>query len=122
MTMMTITRASAAGVVLAGVAVGLAGPASAEPVAGDYTATMINAGATGKQEGSTTVWILNDCGPDCTHVNTGRGPGFDLRRQGEVWASVDGDTTRTLDNNSLILTFQYTNGNPPVVIGLVKNG
>jgi hypothetical protein len=38
--MMTVTRGLAAGVVLAGAAVGLAGPASAEPLSGTYSATF----------------------------------------------------------------------------------
>jgi hypothetical protein len=117
--MTTITRGLAAAAILAGAAVGFAGPAAADPAEGPYTATMLDAGASGKQIGSTTIWTLSPCGQDCTHVQTG-GPGFDLHRQGATWTGAEGDTTRTLDDNTLVLTFQYANGNPPVVIGLTK--
>ena len=74
--------------------------------------------------GSTTIFTLTPCGPDCTHVDTGGG-GWDLHQQGNTWTGSNADSTQTLDNSSLIssliLTIQYAD-NPNVVIGLTKNG
>jgi hypothetical protein len=61
--MKAITRGLVAGIVLAGAAVALAGPASADPTAGPYTATIIDPGASNK-EGS-VIWSMAECGSDC---------------------------------------------------------
>jgi len=117
-TMITITRGLVAGVALAGAAVGLASPASADPVSGDYTATIIDPGNSGKT--GSAIWTLTPCGLDCTHLGWGS-EGYDLHRQGDVWTASDGRETRTLDNNSLILTLSFPD-RPNVVIGLTRNG
>ncbi|WNG94989.1 hypothetical protein [Mycobacterium sp. ITM-2016-00318] len=116
--MITITRGLAVGAVLAGAAVGLAGPASAEPTAGNYTATIIDPGDSNKT-GSTT-WNLASCGPDCFNVNDTSKTLWQLHRQGTVWTGSDDINTVSLDNDSLILTLQYRDGHPNVVIGLTK--
>ena len=121
--MKTITYGCAASAVLAGVAIGLAGPASADPTAGPYTATIIDPGASHKT--GSVNWSLEPCGPDCFRLlNTQASPLFELHRQGSVWAgnSMTGSAnTATLDNDSLILTIQAP-GDPNVVIGMTKNG
>lgn len=121
--MRTITRGLAVAAVLSGAAIGWAGPASAELLAGDYTATMINAGPTDRQEGSTATWAISPCGPDCMHVGGAGRPGWDLHRQGDTWTGSNTDSTAALDSNSLVFTLRL-NSYPdnPVVIGLAKNG
>lgn len=121
--MITITRGLAVGVVLAGAAIGLAGPASADPTAGPYTATIIDPGASHKT--GSVNWSLEPCGPDCFRLlGTQANPMYELHRQGNVWAgnSLSGSgNTATLDNDSLIFTMQIP-AQPNVVIGLTKNG
>jgi hypothetical protein len=124
---MKTTRIAILAAAMAGAAVGLSGPASAEPLSGAYTATMLDGGGAYKR-GSTTTWTLTPCGPDCTHVNTGAGTPSDLHLQGNTWngpfgVSDTGDVscTATLDNNSLVLT-SHCPGHPDMVIGLTKNG
>jgi hypothetical protein len=119
--MITFTRGLAVGVVLAGAAIGLAGPASADPTAGPYTATIIDPGASNKT--GSVNWSLEPCGPDCFRLLGAQGRVLnELRRQGDVWTGVspNGDTAM-LDNNSLLLTL-LTPGQPNVVIALTKNG
>jgi hypothetical protein len=122
--MMTITRAMAVAAVLAGAAVGMAGPASAEPLSGPYTTTIIDGGGI-KENGSTSIWTLASCGPDCTRLQTASGFAFDLHPQGNTWTGSFDEAgvtcTSTLDNSSLLLTRQCP-GQPNVVIGLTKNG
>jgi hypothetical protein len=117
--MMTIARGLAIGVVLAGAAIGLASPASAELTPGQYTGTMLDAGASGKQVGTTVVWPATPCGPDCMHL--GDSPGWDLHLQGNTWTGTNQTGAQaSLDNSSLILTVHYPNAD--VIIGLTKNG
>ncbi len=118
--MRTITRGLATGIVLAGAAVGLASPASADPVDGSYTATMLDGGGV-KKDGSTTTFTLTSCGPDCINLNTGSGSPFDLRRQGNVWVGPVETCTWSLDNSSLVIT-RTCPDQPNIVIGLTKNG
>jgi hypothetical protein len=119
---MTITRGVAAVAVLAGAAIGLASPASADPVDGPYTATMLDGGGI-KENGSTTTFTLTSCGPDCINMNTGSAA-FDLHRQGNLWTATFGDEgpqpcTWTLDNTSLVTT-RTCPGQPNIVIGLTR--
>jgi hypothetical protein len=105
--MIIIARGLAAGAVLAGAAVGLASPASAEPPSGEYTATVIDGLklSAGKSEPAT----LTQCGADCTHLQLGQ-IGSDLHPQGDSWSGAFnagyGDCTFTVDNTSLVLTEQ----------------
>ena len=119
--MNTITYGLAASAVLAGVAIGLAGPASADPTAGP-TATIIDPGASNK-EGSVN-WSLEPCGPDCFRLlGVQANPLWELHRQGNAWTgnSLSGNgNTASLDNDSLIFTMQIP-GEPNVVIGMTKN-
>lgn len=98
-------------------AIALAVPASADPAPGNYTATMIDPGATGKESGSTTTWNLAPCGIDCLRLATA-GTGWDLLRQGDQWVGHRADgTSATMDNNNLIITLVYP-GHPNVTVGL----
>jgi hypothetical protein len=82
---MTITRRLAVGVVLAGAAIGLAGPASADPLSGSYTETVVSGGF----PGLTRTFIATACGPDCAHLEWSV-PGIagDLHPQGDSWAGT----------------------------------
>ena len=116
--MVTITRGLAIGVVLAGTAIGLASPAWAELTPGDYTATMLDAGASGKKVGSSVSWPATPCGPDCMHINA-----WDLHLQGNTWTGTDANGAQvSVDNNTLTLTIHYPVQQPDVIIGLTKNG
>jgi hypothetical protein len=118
--MMAITRGLGACIVLAGAAVGLAGPASAEPLSGSYTATVID-GAKTYKNGSTTTWTLSPCGPDCTHLAP---VDMDLHLEGNNWTGRWGPSntcTASLDGGSLVFT-EACPDNPNLVIGLRKNG
>jgi hypothetical protein len=121
--MKVLTRGLAVAAVLSGAAVGLASPASAEPPSGSYTATMIDAGQSGKQVGSTTIWTMSTCGPDCTHVQTTSAGGHDFHLQDNTWIQADssGDCKATIDNTSLVWTLACPD-QPNVIVGLTKNG
>jgi hypothetical protein len=76
--------------VLAGAAVGLAGPASAAGLSGTYTATVTEAsGSVGPapiSPGQNVTWLLSECGPDCTHSQSPVGKAqVDLHLQGNSW-------------------------------------
>src|SRR5690242_3071713 len=74
---MRMIRSAASFAVFCGIAlcasVGLAGSAFAEPVDGQYTATMLG-GNNDKDVGGTVTWGLSGCGPDCVTLQTS-GPG-----------------------------------------------
>lgn len=113
-----VIRKLGVGFVLAGVAVGLAGPASAEPLEGDYNVTVTDGGQM-LQNGSTRVWNMSKCGPDCTHVQTSAGGSFDLYDEGAVsigvWTSTQMTCTYTLDNASLVLTRDRCAPETPII-------
>jgi hypothetical protein len=96
-------RASAVAVVIAGSAVGLAGPASADPLGGTYTAE-IRGDVSPMTE--TQTWVFTPCGPDCTNLSIGEGfPVREMHLQGNTWAAIpygDGGTcSTTIDNTTL---------------------
>jgi hypothetical protein len=103
--MMAITRGLAVGVVLAGAAVGLAVPASAEPLSGSYTETVIDGG----MEGVTKMFVATACGPDCAHL-VWNVPGVvgDLHSHGDTWTGThntrqpDVTCTVTINMKSLV--------------------
>lgn len=78
---------------LAGAALGLASPASAEPPSGTYTATVTDVTAAGPppiEIGGTMIWAMTPCGADCTHleINPPNAKGQeDLHMQGGSWAN-----------------------------------
>jgi hypothetical protein len=86
------------------VAVGLASPASAEPLSGTYTATATEGGL-GLETGAVTTWTFSPCGADCTHLHTPGGIETDLHLQDNVWNGADNKGCfATLDNSSLVYT------------------
>lgn len=97
--------------------IALAAPAAADPMPGNYTATMIDPGTSGREAGSTATWGLAPCGTDCLHLATS-GAGWDLQRQGDVWVGQRADgTSATLNNTTLIVTLVYPD-RPSVTVGL----
>jgi hypothetical protein len=98
--MTEITQGLAASVVLTGVAVGLAGPASAELVNGTYTAVIGNTATT------TQTWAFTPCGQNCMGLSIGEGaPIREMHLQGNTWSAVpfgdNGMCSTTIDNTSL---------------------
>ncbi|OBK20918.1 hypothetical protein A5634_11455 [Mycobacterium asiaticum] len=76
---MITTRLFAAGVILSGAAVSLAGPASAEPLGGSYTATMIE----GPMVGLHHPINFTSCGSNCTLMGS-----VELHPQGDNWTGT----------------------------------
>jgi hypothetical protein len=111
-----ITRELAFGVVLAGAAVGLAGPASADELNGSYTQTGGFAG--------TTQVTFSPCGPDCLRRTTeGSGVVRQFRRQGSTWVTADsiGSGDCTIDMNTLQESNVFPDGTA-LTQQLTKNG
>jgi len=119
---MNMIRSTASFAVFCGIAlcasVGLAGSAFAEPVDGQYTATMLG-GNNDKEVGGTVTWGLSGCGPDCVTLQTS-GPGVQMTRQGDVWKGAGSDGCAwTMMNDSLYLNAQCPDGST-YVIGMAK--
>ena len=94
----TTIRGLAVGAVLAGCAIGLAGPACAELTDGTYTVDYI-----GHPSDSKTL-VVNSCGDGCKHTQiVGADPaGLDFHLQGNTWSGqADPETTVTIDNETL---------------------
>ncbi len=112
---MFISRLLAAGVVLAGAAIGLAGPASAEPLEGSYTATVVGGSMAGVHLPAPV--IASGCGSDCTNLQI-LGTGTDLHPQSDTltgtWPMKNGGTcavsvnTQTLVMDQCGDTYQLT--------------
>jgi hypothetical protein len=115
--MITFTRGLAVGIAIIGAGIGLAMPASADPAAGDYTGTIIEAEQF--TVGDSAPFTVNPCGPDCVHVLQ-TGSGWDLHRQGNIWAESDARGSASLDEGTLVLTIDSVQDGH-AVIGLVKN-
>lgn len=93
-TIKTLARGLTAGIILAGAALGLAGPASAQLDEGGYTWTSAG--------GISTHWVLSSCGQNCMTVRFSNGEVTDLHLDGNTWTGTDAKgCTRTIDNNSL---------------------
>ena len=117
-----ITRGMAVGVVLAGAALGLASPASADPLSGSYNSTVTDGGGM-LVPGSKSIAVLTPCGADCTHIKKGEIES-DLHPQGPTWNGTFAGGragTLSLDPGSLILT-AVDDGGFTVVWALTKNG
>ena len=112
--MITITRALAVGAVFAGTAVGLAGPASAEPLSGSFLATItdVNPAWDKASPGNAMDVTLTPCGADCTTMAAPHVPNpwsTDLHLQGNTWTGTQPDNgfgpcPIALDNTSRALT------------------
>ena len=115
--MMTIGRGLAIGAVFAGTALGLANPASAEPLSGMYKATATD--STGATVDAT--WILTPCGPDCLTLMW-KTSVQQMHRQGSIWTSTDKNAcVTTMDENTLTGTFACPDAtDPPVTVHLTR--
>ena len=118
---MRIIRAIAVAAAMAGGAsVLLAGPASAEPLNGEYIGTVTDGGG-GYREGKTAAWTFAPCGPDCSRLGPTAPAPLDLHLQGDSWSgSHSNGCTTAIDSNSLVMT--RICGNARVVSQLVKKG
>jgi hypothetical protein len=118
---MTTMRIAGLVAVLASAAVGLAGPASAEPLSGDYTGTVTDGGGH-YREGKTATWTFTPCGPDCSRLGAPTAPEpLELHVQGNTWTgSHSNGCTTAIDINSLVMTREC--GKARVVWQLAKNG
>lgn len=91
--------------ILAGAAVGLAAPASAELLDGTYEVTNYTS-SSGAQTGGSKTWVISSCGAGCKRVNvpgdtTG---GNEYHLQGNTWTCItpSGATVYTIDDTSLV--------------------
>jgi hypothetical protein len=118
---MTITRRLAVGVLLLSTAIGFPSPASAEPLSGSYTRTIID-GAGLFKNGAADEETFMPCGPDCTHMQiVGNGGGHDFHLQGNNWVNSDSGYVCTFDKDSLQGTLDSPKGRH-IVFALTKNG
>jgi hypothetical protein len=111
--MITFTRALAVGVVFAGAAVGLASPASAEPLSGSFLATITDVNPAWDKAGPGDAMdvTLVPCGADCTTFAAPHVPhpwSTDLHLQGTSWTGTQPDNGYgtcpiALDNNTRAL-------------------
>ena len=93
-----ITRCMAVGIVLAGAAVGFAGPASAQLDEGSYTWTVTGGGPAGLH----SQWVLTPCGQSCLNVQFSNGETTDFHLQGNTWTGTNSaGCAMTIDNKSL---------------------
>lgn len=115
--MVTFTRGLTLGAALVGAQIALAIPASADPAAGGYTGTILEAEQ--YNVGDSAPFTVDPCGPDCVRV-VQTGQGWELHRQGNIWAQSDARGSASLDEGTLVLTVDSVKDGH-VVIGLVKN-
>lgn len=99
-------------------AVGLSSPASAEPLVGQYTLTVISSNLI--RPGSAQNLTMSPCGPDCTAVMSERGWSIETRLQGNTWTGSDPEQVLTIDKDSLAGT--QVLGNVQVQFQLTKIG
>ena len=115
--MITIFRRLSVGLMVAGAAVGLAGPASAEPPDGSYD--LVVTGGPFLRPGTSFPVTMTPGGPDCTRMVTVTGATTELRLQGNNWIGTSsvGQSAYTFDQQSLagsedsegiVHTFQLT--------------
>jgi hypothetical protein len=110
--MRAITCGLAAAIVLTAAAVGLAGPASADPLSGTFSRELLQGPPMAPR-----VWspvTFTPCGPDCTHYDAGK-INYDFVGQGTTWAAsypgLNGSTCNaTLDTVALIETTDCHDG------------
>lgn len=103
---MNTTRIAIVAAVTAAVAVGLAGAASAEPLNGSYTETLLSL-----EPHLKTQITASPCGPDCIHLQrVGPTASVDLHLQGDNWVGThptyfpDVTCASTLNVKSLVFT------------------
>ena len=91
---------------LAATAVGLAGPAAADPLQGAYKSvvTDISAPTESLEVGAALNFFLQPCGPDCTKL-VAQQFGAELHLQGDAWNGVGpGNCGLSLSGNAATLT------------------
>jgi hypothetical protein len=101
---LSYVRRAALCVTFAGVALGLAAPASADELNGTYSATPTSGAVA-------TPWIvtLTPCGPGCTRLTNKGGRVTELHLEGNNWTgSQDAGTAYTFDKDSLAGTYYET--------------
>jgi hypothetical protein len=97
---LTITRSLAVGIVVAGVAIGSAAPASADLTDGTYQANY--------EHGGTHPWVVSSCGAGCKSIqwDNGEHTGTETYHlNGSTWTTgaPEGkfNSVRKIDNNAL---------------------
>ena len=91
---MNITAGIAPIVVLAGAAVGLAGPAQADSFSGTFTPNG---------PGLDSTWVVTPCGPDCARISDSSGWSADAHAWDGVWRFVAELPNGTKCNNDGVL-------------------
>ena len=119
---MTTIRIAALAAALTGASLGLAGPASAQLDAGNYSFTVTN--DSDGDSGYGGAESVDPCGQNCVHV-TERKVDYELHLKGNTWSgSYDGGqcgtATVTIDNTTL--AGRDTCGASWVEYQLVKEG
>ena len=95
---MNVIAGLAAATVVAGAAVGFAGPASADDSAGNFTGTFVPNGP-----GMTSTWVVTPCGADCARVSDSSGWTADAHPWAGVWRFVVNLPDGTKCNNDGVL-------------------
>jgi hypothetical protein len=110
--MIAANRFVASAVILAGAAIGLAGPASAAPPPdGNYIGTVTSTSNPDKvRVGNTATMHLSSCGDGCIHLQ-GDGWTADVHPQGTVWSgpTSQGDNV-WFDENTLAGGMDWSDG------------
>src|SRR5262249_40773171 len=83
---MKAIRIATLSALIAGASIGLAGPASADPLDGPYNLVVIN-GHGSMNNGTTNSIFASACGPDCTRLNAASWSA-DLHLAGNTWTGV----------------------------------
>ncbi|HKV19321.1 MAG TPA: hypothetical protein VJR50_09815 [Mycobacterium sp.] len=93
--MTTIIHGLAAGVVLAGCAIGLASPASADLTDGTYQVTY-------QGDPAPRTLIVTSCGDGCKRTQiAGALQPVDFHLQGDTWTADSSEPVVTIDDNTL---------------------
>lgn len=100
---MTMMRIAALAALAAGASVALAGPASADSLDGNYTATVT--GGSIAPPGITKTWMFTPCGPGCATRDVPDRPNLhcEFHLQGTTWTcSPHAGISDTLDATTLV--------------------
>lgn len=114
----------AAATIVAGASIGVAGPASAEPLDGPYTHTITDNGGAPLHVGAQTPWVLSPCGPTCLHIHQAVDPEWDadVHLEGKTWAgTINEHRTISFDKDSLAGTEVYTMSHGTYHVGMTLN-
>ena len=92
---MKISRFAFLAAAMAGAALGLAAPASAELTDGTYQMTYFDGSS------SPGNLVATSCGAGCRHIQVGAAEPLDFHLQGTMWTAKAEGGMVTIDNNSL---------------------